>query len=100
MAKYHSHRAVGLHVKRIDRMAGRHVEAVVLRSAEGEIGAALRQPDEGERFAGGVEHHDAIEVFGFALELIHPAAADLGGFALEGAVAAPAAPQIAVAVDS
>src|SRR6266540_18501 len=62
-----SHRAVGLYVERVDGMAARHIEAVVLRAAEGEIGAALRQPDMGERLAGGAEHHDAVEIFGLAL---------------------------------
>src|SRR6266481_1620907 len=79
----YSHRAVGFHVERIDGVAGRHVEAIVLRSAEGEIGAALRQPDVGERLAFGAEHHHAIEVFGPALELEHLAAADVGGLGLQ-----------------
>src|SRR6185295_6470621 len=66
-----SHRAVRLHIERVDRVAARHVEAVVLRAAEGEIGAALRQADMGERLAGGAEHHHAVEILGLTLELEH-----------------------------
>jgi len=82
-------RAIGFHVKRIDGMAARHIEAVVLRSAEGEIGATLGQPDEGERLTLGIEHHHAVEVLGLALELEHLAAADFRGLGLQRAVAAP-----------
>src|SRR6478752_7286940 len=90
---------MGFHVKRIDGVAARHIEAVVLGAAEGEIGAAFRQPDESERLALGIEHHDAIKVFGLALELVDLAAANFSGFRLQAAVVAPAAPQIAVAID-
>src|SRR6478735_7733842 len=93
------HRAMGFHVKRVDGVAARHIEAVVLRSAESEVGAALRQPDEGERFTLGVEHHHAVEILRLALELEHLAAADFRGLALQSAITAPTAPQIAVAVD-
>src|SRR6266850_6944811 len=81
-------------------MAARHIEAVVLRAAEGEIGAALRQADVGERLAGRAEHHDAVEIFGLALELEHLAATNIRRLTLQRAVRAPAAPQIAVAVDA
>src|SRR5580704_11943050 len=81
-------------------MAARHVEAVVLRATEGEVGAALRQADESERLARRVEHHHAVEVFGPALELEHFSAADIRRFGLQRAVRTPAAPQIAVAVDT
>src|SRR5438128_6337619 len=95
-----SHRAVRLHIERVDGVAGRHVDAVVLRAAEAEVGTALRQANEGERPALWVEDHDAIEVFGLALELKHLAAAEIGRLALQRAVGAPAAPQIAVTVDA
>src|ERR1700712_1000953 len=74
------HRAMGFHVKRVDGMATRHIEAVVLGSAEGEVGATFRQPDEGERLALRIEHHHTVEVLGLALQLIHLAAADFRGF--------------------
>src|SRR5882724_695620 len=90
---------MGFHVKCINRVAGRHIEAVVLWSAEGEVGATLGQPDEGERLALWAEYHDAVEVLGLALELEHLAAADFRGLGLQRTVAAPTAPQIAVAVD-
>src|SRR5687768_2123988 len=53
---------MALDVVRVERMAGRHVEAVVLGAAEGEIGAALRQPDEGDGLALRVEHHHAVQL--------------------------------------
>src|SRR5436190_1735096 len=89
-----------LHIERVDRVAARHVEPVVLRAAEGEVGAALRQADMGERFAGGAEYHDAVEILRLALELEYFSAADVGRLTLQRAVGTPAAPQIAVAVDA
>src|SRR5260370_32840573 len=80
-------------------MAARHVKAIVLRAPETKIGAAFRQPDEGESLALGVEHHHAVQIFGLALELVHLAAADIGRLGLQGAVAAPATPEVTVAVD-
>src|SRR4051794_41714807 len=81
-------------------MAARHVDAVVLRAAKGEVGAAFRQANVGERLAGGAEHHHAVEILGLALELIDLAASDLRRLGLQRAVGAPAAPQIAVAIDT
>jgi hypothetical protein len=71
-----------LDVERVDGVAAGHVEAVVLRPAEAEILAAFGQLDEGERLAFGIEHHDAVEILGLALELVDLAAADIGGFGL------------------
>src|SRR5262245_12859864 len=65
-------------VERIDRMAGRHEKPVALGAAEAEVGGALRQRDEADRLAAGIEHLDAVE---------------LGAHA-------PAAPQIAIDVDA
>src|SRR5262245_21449321 len=65
-----SNRSMRLHIERIDRVAARHIQAVVLRAAERDIGAAFRQADMGERLAGGAEHHHAVEVFRLAPELI------------------------------
>src|SRR5262245_30055404 len=58
-------------------MASRHEQAVALAAAETDVGAALRQGDEGYRLAGGVEDLDAV---------------------LLGVAHAPAAPEIAVDV--
>src|ERR1700730_1061909 len=93
------HGAMRFHIKRIKRMGTSHVEPIVLRAAEGEIGAALRQLDKSKRLALRVEYHDAVEVFRLALKLVNLAAADIGRLALQGAIAAPAAPQVAVAID-
>src|SRR3954453_19821353 len=76
-------RAPGLDIQRIKRMATRHKEAVLLRPAKRQIGAALGKADEADRLAEGVEDPDADEVFG------------LGGGR---AIAAPPAPQIAIGV--
>src|SRR5437867_3489834 len=95
-----SHRPVRLHIERVDRVAARHIEAVVLRAAEGEVGAALRQADVRERLAGRAEHHDAVELFRLALELEYFSAADIRRLRLQRAIGAPAAPQIAVAIDA
>ena len=65
-------------------MAARHVQPVVLGPAEGQVGAAFRQLDEADRLALRVEHRHAIEFFRLACRR---------------AVAAPAAPQVAVAID-
>src|SRR5438034_2026495 len=95
-----SHRPVRLHIERVDRVAARHIEAVVLPAAEGEVGAALRQADVRERLAGRAEHHDAVELFRLALELEYFSAADIRRLRLQRAIGAPAAPQIAVAIDA
>ena len=58
-----------------------------------------RQANEGERLAGGVGHHHAVEVLGLALELEHLAVANIRRLGLQGAVAAIAAPQVAVAIE-
>jgi hypothetical protein len=65
-------RAVGFHVKCINGVATRHVEAIVLGSAESEIWPAFRKFNQADRFALGVEHHHAVQVFGFALEPVPP----------------------------
>src|SRR5438445_5528833 len=68
-----------IHVERIERVARGHEQAVALAPAESEVGAALRQRDEADRLALGIEHLDPIEL---------------------GAAHAPAAPQVAVHVDT
>src|SRR5262249_17425415 len=90
---------VRLHIERVDGMAGGHIDAVVLRTAEAEGGAALWQADVGERLSFRTEHHHAVEGFRLAPYLEHPAAADVSPPALQPSVVAPAAPQIAVAID-
>src|SRR5438067_685246 len=87
------------YVKRVERMGAGHVEAIVLRAAEGKIGAALRQLDKSKRLALRIEHHHAVEVFRLSFELINLAAADIGRLTLQGAVAAPAAPEITVTIN-
>src|SRR3954469_9594445 len=78
------HRASCLDIQRVKRMAARHEEAVLLRPAKGQVGAALGKADEADRLSEGVEGHDASGALRFG-----------GGRA----VAAPAAPQIAVGID-
>src|ERR1700730_340696 len=94
------HGAMRFHIKGIERMGTGHIEAIVLRAAEGEVGAALRQLDKSKRLALGVEHHDPVEVFRLALKLVNLAAAHIGRLTLQGAVAAPAAPKIAITINS
>src|SRR5262249_56538203 len=60
-------------------MTRRHEQAVALTSAEGEVGAALRQRDEPDRLALGIEYLDPVKL---------------------GVAHAPAAPQVAVHVDT
>src|SRR5262249_17738607 len=55
--------------------------------------------DVGEWLAFRVEHLDAVEILRLAAELEDLAAVDVGRFRLQEAVAAPAAPEIAVLVD-
>jgi hypothetical protein len=74
---------MGFHLKGIDGVAARHVEAIVLRAAEGEIGATFRQADVGERLA---ERHQAVEVLGLALELKNLAVVDVGWLGLQRSV--------------
>src|SRR6516162_1028710 len=69
---------VRLDVERIEGMRRRHIEAVALRPAEGQVRAALRQADEADRLALRIEHHHAVEIFGLALQLIDLVAVDLG----------------------
>src|SRR5262245_11154898 len=69
--------ALRVHEQRIDRMARRHEQAVALGAAEADVGAALRQRNESDRLAGGVENLHAV-----LLRIAH----------------APAAPEIAVDV--
>src|SRR4051812_45663819 len=91
--------AVRFHVERIERMAARHIEAVVLQAAEAQVRAALGQADEGDRLALRVEHHHAVEVFWLALQGEHLAAANIGWLVVKRTSAAPAAPEIVVPVD-
>src|SRR5260370_17236846 len=70
-------RALGVHIKRVDRLAGGHEQPVAFQAAEAKVGAALGQRDAADQYAVGRVDHHAIE-FGIA----H----------------APAAPQIAVDV--
>ena len=65
-------------VERVERMATRHIEAIVLGATEGQVRAALRQFDKANGLAGRVEHHHAVEVFGLAFELIDFAGAEVG----------------------
>src|SRR5215213_9251302 len=88
--------AVRLNGERVERVAAGHIEAVVLRTAEAQVGAALRQPDEADRLALRIEHRHAVEVLGPSFQLIHLAAADLSRLLVERAGAPPAAPEIAV----
>src|SRR5262245_8831508 len=71
--------ALGIDVERIDRVARGHEQAVAVAAAEADVGAALRERDEADRLAVGVEHLDAVKT---------------------GAPHAPAAPQIAVDIDA
>ncbi|KAG1448448.1 hypothetical protein G6F57_016843 [Rhizopus arrhizus] len=64
-------------------MAAGHEKAVAFGAAKAQVGAALRQPDVADGLAGGVEHHHPIQLFGFGVGR---------------AIAAPAAPQVAVLV--
>src|SRR4051794_9902503 len=98
--QFPSYRPVRFHIQRIHRVAAGHIQAIVLRSAEAEVGAAFGQLDEGERLAVRVEHHHAVEILRLALELEHLAARDFGWLGLQRAVGAPAAPEIAVAIDT
>src|SRR5215470_11786046 len=70
-------RALCVHEHGIDRMARRHEQAIALDAAEAQIGGALRQRDEPDRLAVGVEDLHAV-----LLRVAH----------------APAAPEIAVDV--
>src|SRR5713226_3416648 len=54
-------RALRVDVERIERLAGRHEEAVPLAGAEAEIGAALGQGDAADRRPGGREDHHPVE---------------------------------------
>ena len=67
-------RALGVDVDRVERLAGRHEQAVALQPAEAQIGAALGQCDAADHRAVGGENRDPVQ------GLAHP----------------PAAPQIAV----
>src|SRR4051794_41175599 len=72
-----SQRTLGVHIERIDRLAGSHEQAVAFHAAEAEVGAALGQRDPADHHAVGRIDHDAVEL---------------------GIAHAPAAPQIAVDV--
>jgi len=55
-----SRRAMRLDVEGVDRVTGRHIEAVVLWSAERQVLAALRQANEGERLAA-LERYEMLD---------------------------------------
>src|SRR5262249_13329585 len=71
--------AARIHVQRIERVTRCHEQAVALTSAKGDVGAALRQRDEADRLALGIEYLDPVEL---------------------GVAHAPAAPQVAVHIDT
>src|SRR3954469_17642459 len=77
------HGAVRLHVERVERMAARHVEPVVLRTAEAQVRAPLGQTDEADRLALRVEDLDPVEVFRLALQPEHLPAVDVRRLRLE-----------------
>src|SRR5712691_3042650 len=70
--------ALRVDVERIERVARRHEQAVAVAPAETQVGAALRQPDVPDRLACGIENPHAVELAGHA----------------------PAAPEVAVDVDT
>ena len=80
-------------------MAAGHIASIVLRAAEAQVGAPLRQTDKADGLALRVEHHNAVEHLRFALQRKHLATANIGRFIIERAIAAIAAPEIAVPVD-
>src|SRR5207248_9945422 len=49
-------RALRVHVERVKRMACCHEQPIALDAAEAQVGAALRQSDEADRLAGGIEN--------------------------------------------
>jgi hypothetical protein len=53
--------ALRVHVERIDRVARRHEQPVAVAAAEADVGGALGQHYEANRFAGRIEHLDAVE---------------------------------------
>src|SRR6185369_639183 len=57
-----SHRAGGVHIQRVQRMAGGHEEAVVLCTTETQVGAALGQMDVRDVLAGRVVDAHAVEL--------------------------------------
>src|SRR6516164_5714966 len=83
-------RALGLHVERIERLAGCHEQPVALLAAETEIGTDLRKLDAQHRLALGREHHDAVEL----LTPGAPAAPEIAG-----GVAAEAVRRARTAID-
>src|SRR5690348_10634807 len=52
--------ALRLDIKRVDRLARRHEEAVALPAAETHIGAALRQQDAADQIAVRRKHRDSV----------------------------------------
>src|SRR5271166_4002585 len=53
-------RALRVHIKRVERLAACHEEAIAAEPAEAEIGAALGQRDAADRLALRREDHDAV----------------------------------------
>src|SRR5476651_1259436 len=47
--------ALRVHIKRVERVAGRHEQAVAIAAAEADVGAAFRQVDMADRLALGIE---------------------------------------------
>src|SRR5439155_17000429 len=74
-----SERTLRVDVERIDRVARRHEQPIAFGPAEADVGATLRQLDVPDRVALRIEDADAIEF---------------------GTAHAPAAPQVAVHVDT
>src|SRR5207249_9108421 len=56
-----SDRALGVDVERVQRRARGHEQAVAIRPAEAEVGAALGQVDAGDQLAVGIEDVDAVQ---------------------------------------
>ena len=72
------------------------MQPIVRWSANAQVLTALGQADKADSFPVRLEDHEAVQIFGLALELKLLAAIDFGGLRLDRSVAAPATPQIAV----
>src|SRR5471032_2791386 len=71
--------ALCIHIEGVERVTGRHEQAVAVTAAEADVGAALGQVDMADRLALGTEDTNAVEFV---------------------AAHSPAAPQIAVDIDA
>src|SRR5690242_1779987 len=54
--------ALGIDVKRVERMRGRHEQPVAVAAAEADVGAALGQRDVADRLALWAEYANAVEL--------------------------------------